>query len=59
MKTEFQFTVTVNIDARKAQEFGDGYLAAFQETADEFAAELNAFLDRHPFIQSSKMEKVK
>lgn len=57
MKHEFTFTVTIEIDAQKALEKGPKYVEAFSESANEFADEMNEWLEKHPFVQSARMSK--
>lgn len=53
---QYTFTITIDFNAEKAIE-QPAYFKAFEESADEFASELNEFLKKHPLIQASQMQK--
>jgi hypothetical protein len=58
MRIDYQFTVTLAVDAKQAEMLhGENWLPAYQESAREFAQELNAFLDAHPFVKACKMKE--
>lgn len=60
MKLHYDFRFTVNCDSEKLEQLhGPNWPKHFQESASEFAAELNDWINKHPFIQGCTMTTTK
>lgn len=56
MKLHFDYRITIDCDIEKQQQLhGDQWALYFHESANEFATELNKFLESHPFIVGCAM----
>ena len=59
MKIQYQFTITIDFDAAKAvSEKGDIYMNSVMESCEEFAQDLNAWLEKQPLVDGCRMQKV-
>lgn len=58
MDIEYDLKITVSVDVDKARILhGEKWLEALRESSDEFAQELNAFVDQHSFVKGCRMAK--